>query len=144
MSSRKKQIYQILEQATEPLSASDISEKLVIDRSNASRLLAELAKENKIERIEGRPVLYRIKKSNQVKPVSNLVSFDHLVGKEESLKLSIQQAKAAMLYPPRGLHTILFGESGTGKSLFAECMYEFGLSSESLPAEAPFISFNCK
>ncbi|MEG0285003.1 MAG: sigma 54-interacting transcriptional regulator [Vagococcus sp.] len=143
MSSRKKQIYQILEQATEPLSASDISEKLVIDRSNASRLLSELAKENKIERIEGRPVLYRIKKSNQVKPVSNLVSFDHLVGKEESLKLSIQQAKAAMLYPPRGLHTILFGESGTGKSLFAECMYEFGLSSESLPAEAPFISFNC-
>lgn len=72
-----------------------------------------------------------------------MVSFDHLVGKDESLKLSIQQAKAAMLYPLRGLHTILFGESGTGKSLFAECMYEFGLSSESLPESAPFISFNC-
>ena len=143
MSSRKKQIFQILENSKEPLSATEIANQLDVDRSNVSRLLSDLHKEKKIERIEGRPVLYQVKKKVKVKKETNLVSFDHLVGKDESLKLSIQQAKAAMLYPPRGLHTILFGESGTGKSLFAECMYEFGLSSESLPESAPFISFNC-
>lgn len=143
MSSRKKQIFQILESSKEPLSATEIAEELDVDRSNVSRLLSDLHKEKKIERIEGRPVLYQMKKKVKAQKESTLVSFDHLVGKDESLKLSIQQAKAAMLYPPRGLHTILFGESGTGKSLFAECMYEFGLSSESLPESAPFISFNC-
>ncbi|MBO0477410.1 sigma 54-interacting transcriptional regulator [Vagococcus sp. DIV0080] len=143
MSNRKKQIFQVLEKHQGSLSATAISQELDIDRSNVSRLLSDLYKEGKLERIEGRPVLYQVKEVSVVKTDNQLVSFDHLVGREDSLKLSIQQAKAAMLYPPRGLHTILFGESGTGKSLFAECMYEFGLSSESLPKEAPFISFNC-
>ncbi|MEG2707961.1 MAG: sigma-54-dependent transcriptional regulator, partial [Vagococcus sp.] len=143
MSNRKKQIFQVLEKHQGSLSATAISQELDIDRSNVSRLLSDLYKEGKLERIEGRPVLYQVKEVSVVKTDTQLVSFDHLVGREDSLKLSIQQAKAAMLYPPRGLHTILFGESGTGKSLFAECMYEFGLSSESLPKDAPFVSFNC-
>ncbi len=50
--------------------------------------------------------------------MSHLVSFDTLVGANDSLKVSIQLAKAAILYPPRGLHTIIFGTTGTGKSLF--------------------------
>ncbi|MFW7431540.1 sigma 54-interacting transcriptional regulator [Vagococcus carniphilus] len=143
MSSRKKQIYAALEKAKEPLSATEIAENLELDRSNVSRHLSELFKEKKIDRIEGRPVLYQIKQDVSSQEESKLLSFNHLVGKEESLKIPIQQAQAAMLYPPKGLHTILFGESGTGKSLFAECMYEFGLTSESLSKEAPFISFNC-
>ncbi|MEA4828677.1 MAG: sigma 54-interacting transcriptional regulator, partial [Enterococcus thailandicus] len=64
-------------------------------------------------------------------------------GENESLKVSIQQAKAAILYPPRGLHTIIFGETGTGKSMFAECMYHFAMDSETLAPDAPFVSFNC-
>ncbi|MGX7025463.1 sigma 54-interacting transcriptional regulator [Vagococcus hydrophili] len=143
MSSRKEQIFTVLKKSVEPISAADIAEKLGLERSNVSRHLSELFKENEIERIEGRPVLYVVKETKKMTENLNLISFDHLVGKDESLKLSIQQAKAAMLYPPRGLHTILFGESGTGKSLFAECMYEFGLSSESMKKDAPFISFNC-
>ena len=141
MSSRKNQVYDVLVNAKKPLSASDIADQIDVERSNVSRYLKELHQENKIERLEGRPVLYQI--AQKEVEDSTLVSFNHLVGKEDSLKLPIQQAKAAMLYPPRGLHTILFGESGTGKSLFAECMYEFGLSSDSLKPDAPFISFNC-
>ncbi len=143
MPSRKDQIFTILQEAKEPLSALVIAEQLELERSNVSRHLSELFKEKKIERIDGRPVLYTVTRTKKEPKNMNLVSFDNLVGKDESLKLSIQQAKAAMLYPPRGLHTILFGESGTGKSLFAECMYEFGLSSESMEKDAPFISFNC-
>src|SRR5699024_7280255 len=74
---------------------------------------------------------------------SSAVSFDSLVGVEGSLKVAVQQAKAAILYPPRGLHTIVFGETGTGKSLFAECMYQFALDSHTIASDAPFVSFNC-
>ncbi|ECL0535849.1 sigma-54-dependent transcriptional regulator, partial [Listeria monocytogenes] len=56
---------------------------------------------------------------------------------------SIQQAKAAILYPPNGLHSLILGRTGTGKSLFAECMYQFAKESETIPADAPFVSFNC-
>ena len=45
---------------------------------------------------------------------STSVSFDTLVGANDSLKVSIQQAKAAILYPPRGLHTIILGKQEQG------------------------------
>src|SRR5581483_11439715 len=70
-------------------------------------------------------------------------SFDTLIGGEEGLKVAIQQSKAAMLYPPRGLHTLLCGPSGVGKTTFARLMHSFALELHALPADAPFISFNC-
>lgn len=70
-------------------------------------------------------------------------SFETLIGGEEGLKVAIQQAKAAMLYPPRGLHTLLCGPSGVGKTTFARLMHAFAVELKALPADAPFISFNC-
>ncbi|HVU67859.1 MAG TPA: sigma 54-interacting transcriptional regulator, partial [Ktedonobacteraceae bacterium] len=70
-------------------------------------------------------------------------SFETLIGGEEGLKVAIQQAKAAMLYPPRGLHTLLYGPSGVGKTTFARLMHAFAVELRALPADAPFISFNC-
>lgn len=137
---RKEEIYHVLSQSSKPLSASNVADYLSLDRSNVSRYLFELHEDGDIHRIEGRPVLYQVQGKL---PKNRLVSFDYLVGLEDSLKVPIQQGKAAMLYPPNGLHTIIFGESGTGKSLFAECMYEFGLASNMLEDKAPFISFNC-
>jgi len=66
-----------------------------------------------------------------------------MVGAEQSLQIPIQQAKAAMLYPPRGLHTLILGETGVGKSMFAELMYEFARESGVISENAPFIRFNC-
>ncbi|MCT6593259.1 sigma 54-interacting transcriptional regulator, partial [Pantoea dispersa] len=60
-----------------------------------------------------------------------------------SLKKSISQAKAAVLYPPNGLHMLLLGPTGSGKSLFAKRIYQFALYSERLKTDAPFITFNC-
>src|SRR5207237_10241654 len=45
-----------------------------------------------------------------------VTSFDTLIGSDEGLKVAVQQAKAAMLYPPRRLHTLLSGPSGVGKT----------------------------
>lgn len=70
-------------------------------------------------------------------------SFETLIGGEEGLKVAIQQAKAAMLYPPRGLHTLLYGPSGVGKTTFARLMHAFAVELRALPTDAPFISFNC-
>jgi len=70
-------------------------------------------------------------------------SFETLIGSNEGLKVAIQQAKAAMLYPPRGLHTLLYGPSGVGKTTFARLMHAFAVELKALPADAPFISFNC-
>lgn len=70
-------------------------------------------------------------------------SFDTLIGGEEGLRVAIQQAKAAMLYPPRGLHTLLCGPSGVGKTTFARLMHAFAVELRALAPDAPFISFNC-
>lgn len=146
MKSRKEEILSLLEKSKEGMTAGEVAEKLVIDRSNASRYLSELFKEKQIVRSDGRPVVYSLKVAVE-EPIqvdnSNEVTFDTLVGANDSLKVSIQQAKAAILYPPRGLHTIIFGKTGTGKSLFAECMYHFAVDSKTLPTDAPFVSFNC-
>lgn len=72
-----------------------------------------------------------------------VTSFETLIGGGEGLKVAIQQAKAAMLYPPRGLHTLLYGPSGVGKTTFARLMHAFALELKALPPDAPFISFNC-
>jgi transcriptional regulator with AAA-type ATPase domain/transcriptional regulatory protein LevR len=72
-----------------------------------------------------------------------VTSFDTLIGSAGGLKVAVQQAKAAMLYPPRGLHTLLCGPSGVGKTTFARLMHSFALELKALPPDAPFISFNC-
>ncbi|MEO1781713.1 transcriptional antiterminator bglG:Sigma-54 factor [Enterococcus diestrammenae] len=144
MNSRKEEILHTLEMRKQGMTAVQLAEMLTIDRSNVSRYLNELAKEKRVRKINGRPVIYEPLTEEEVHvDTSSAVSFDSLVGVEGSLKVAIQQAKAAILYPPRGLHTIVFGETGTGKSLFAECMYQFALDSHTIASDAPFVSFNC-
>ncbi|MCG8481713.1 MAG: hypothetical protein MJA31_00245, partial [Clostridia bacterium] len=49
-------------------------------------------------------------------------AFDSIIGSIGSLKPQIELAKAAVLYPPNGLHTLIHGSSGVGKSELADCM----------------------
>lgn len=70
-------------------------------------------------------------------------AFDSIIGADGSLKTQIQQAKAAVLYPPHGLHTLIIVPSGVGKSILAEAMYRFAVESGKLPKNAPFVVFNC-
>lgn len=146
MSQKKAEVLDFLKVVGNAVSAMEVSETLGISRTQASRYLVELHKDDLIDRVEGRPVLYQFIKDNELALArgTNLeVSFDNLIGAEDSLKLSIEQAKAAVVYPPNGLHTIIFGESGTGKSHFAECMYQFALEQGRINEKVPFITFNC-
>ncbi|HCT96281.1 MULTISPECIES: sigma-54-dependent transcriptional regulator [Vagococcus] len=141
MSNRKEQIFRTLATMANGGTANDIADAMVLERSNVSRYLNELVKEQRVARSQGRPVVFTVTEKTKTEQFD--ITFDNLVGANESLSVSIQQAKAAILYPPKGLHTIVFGETGTGKSLFAECMYRFAVSSESIQNDAPFVSFNC-
>lgn len=129
------------------VSANDLSNYMNLDRANISRYLNILYKEGRVDKMEGRPVIYSIshgmKKEENKKRSLNENNFDKVIGANLSLQISIQQAKAAMLYPPHGLHTLILGETGVGKSMFAEVMYKFAIESGVIKDTAPFIRFNC-
>ncbi|MBL4936247.1 sigma 54-interacting transcriptional regulator [Clostridium sp. YIM B02515] len=120
---------------------NEIAEKLDIKRTNVSKILNELYQEGLIIKIKGKPVLYSLNFNKKASKFS--MSFDNLIGSDKSLKKSVQQAKASILYPPRGLYTLLLGETGVGKTMFAELMHRFAIENCILPSNAPFITFNC-
>lgn len=141
-------VIQMESETKECVSAASLSEYINLNRANVSRYLNQLFKEKKIEKIDGRPVLYRslkYKDNENVEKKKNDKgnSLDRMIGAELSLKIPIQQAKAAILYPPKGLHTLILGETGVGKSMFAELMYNFAKESKMIDEKAPFVRFNC-
>ena len=69
--------------------------------------------------------------------------FCGVIGFDGGLKNQINQAKAAVLYPPSGLNTLIIGASGSGKTFLAETMYRFALQKKVLEDRAPFVVFNC-
>lgn len=83
------------------------------------------------------------KTENEIAKENNLLSFKEIIGYDGSLKAQISQAKAAILYPPHGLHTLILGASGVGKSQLAEAMYNFAIESGKLKNTDPFVVFNC-
>lgn len=70
-------------------------------------------------------------------------SFSNIIGAEGSLKPYIKQAKAAMLYPPHGLHTLILGPTGVGKSELAESMYKFSKEANIIGQKSHMVTFNC-
>lgn len=72
-----------------------------------------------------------------------LSDFDSLIGSEQSLRSHIELAKAAILYPPHGLDTLLTGPTGVGKSHFANSMFDFAKKSGRISPAATLITYNC-
>jgi len=150
-------------------SASEIAEKLGMLRNNVSMELNALLRMDKIIKIKGRPVLYfdkeyleqlfntklplgplevdnlnHLKSKEEKQSKEELASpFDLLIGANGSLKNQIEQAKAAVLYPPDGLHTLIVGPTGVGKTVFANMMYSYAKFSGRFGEASPFIVFNC-
>lgn len=89
------------------------------------------------------------KKGQGARPFKNKTKthgtvFDRIIiGSQDSLKYQVEQAKAAILYPPIGLHTMIVGSTGVGKSTFAEAMYRYAIETGRLPADSSLTVFNC-
>jgi transcriptional regulatory protein LevR/transcriptional regulator with AAA-type ATPase domain len=119
-----------------------------ISRTNVSNYLNQLVKEGKIVKTDSRPVLYLIDIAEIKAAVPEVAEiqkepFEYFLGYNGSLKKQINQAKAAIMYPPHGLHTLLTGDTGVGKSLFASLMYNYAVYKNALNKDSPFIVFNC-
>lgn len=151
--------------------ASVLAEMVGASRHNVSSDLNILWREGRVVKVPGRPVLYwdwevyvqqvgpvlpgqtstlvprtpaRAESDAQIK-TDNVPAdpFETLIGSRESLRNQVEQAKAAVLYPPSGLHTLLVGPTGVGKSLMAELMHTYGRAVGKLAPHAPFVRFNC-
>lgn len=172
-------------------STTYVAENLGLLRTNVSKELNCLLKEEKVLKISGKPVLYLA-----VKPLKNFYGnffqkvnynnflelkqdlsrrvpsnarqdialkmkrmpengnkvlihtsesdiFNRLIGGEDDLQVQIKQAKAAILYPPHGLHTLIIGPTGCGKTTFAGMMYRYAIETGTLSKEAAYVIFNC-
>lgn len=149
------------------ITSYDIADQLHIARNNASTDLNELWEEGKIIKINGNrkfefysQKVFFEKTGIKLKPATvcsdlkellgmHMTShqakdpFENLIGAHGSLKNAIVSAKASILYPGGTMHTLLLGESGVGKSLFAKTMYQFGINEKVFSKDSEFVVFNC-
>lgn len=139
---RKDLIYNKLSELADEngIDAQTLASLLNISRANVSHELNNLCKEGKVYKSSGRPVLFSVSKNNTSVTSSKL---DALLKNNISLKLCIEQAKAAILYPPKGMPCLIFGETGVGKSMFASLMHDYAVEMSVKKETSPFIAFNC-
>jgi transcriptional regulator with AAA-type ATPase domain/transcriptional regulatory protein LevR len=144
---------------------TEISEGTGILADKVAAVCSQLVENGVLERRPGRPARYclitppqnddKILKTNPkyekqeeegVKnPKQRQQAFSRMIGVEGSLSLQIQLARAAAAYPPNGMHTLILGPSGVGKSLMAEEIWRFFCETRNsgfLPVP-PFVVFNC-
>lgn len=152
------------------IDAQEVEKTLNIVRNNASTILNDLLKNDKLIKINSRPVTFipkdiilsldipNLKKKNNIfspeefkKVLEKSTNynkkqdpFTRLIGYNNSLSTQVEQAKTAIMYPPYGLHMLILGESGVGKTTFASTIYEYAKIQKELDTkDFPFVSFNC-
>ncbi|MGO5023061.1 sigma 54-interacting transcriptional regulator [Lawsonibacter sp. LCP25S3_G6] len=157
------------------IDAATIAKALGIQRSDASADLNKLCRSGSLEKIGKKPVKFLLprmaeeiraqrlrypvqapeipenKKPSMVsgtrgKKENPPKAFQSIIGVEGSIKAQIQLAKAAVSYPPNGLHTLIIGESGVGKSMLAEEMWRYAVETGAFgnsSKEPPFVLFSC-
>lgn len=124
-----------------------IKNETVISDRKLSKALKKLGYD--VSKYTANKLIKEIKKeAAQVKKAENSKKeaedpFDNVIGRDKSLKVEIDKAQAAILYPPHGLHTLILGPSGTGKSFLVDAMHKFALTTNNFKKDAPLIKFNC-
>ncbi|MFW2491220.1 sigma 54-interacting transcriptional regulator [Clostridium chromiireducens] len=122
-------------------SATEIAEELNLIRGNVSTDLNKLANERKAIKMKGKPTLFIAANEEMDAPVVSIIN--NFSEANPSLYTAIEQAKAAILYPPNGMNILLLGETGVGKSTFAGIIYKYAIEMNVKSKDSPFITFNC-
>lgn len=123
------------------ISALEIAEELNLSRANVSNDLNKLVSDGKAIKIKGKPTLFIAIDEENV--TSNLSVINKFSEANPSLYSAVEQAKAAILYPPNGMNILLLGETGVGKSTFAGLIYKYAIEMNVKSKDSPFITFNC-
>ncbi|MBE5950423.1 MAG: PRD domain-containing protein [Lachnospiraceae bacterium] len=145
MKSNKEKVYDFIKlhaggENNGGVSTVYIAEAMDLQRTNVSSILNQLVADGRVQKTNGRPVLYSIL---QNKSGNSGDCFSDLIGSSGSLKQAVQLAKAAVLYPQRSLNSLIVGARGTGKSRLAKRMYRFAVEKEVIPPTAPYIHVDC-
>ncbi|KFB98786.1 transcriptional regulator [Trabulsiella guamensis ATCC 49490] len=143
--------------------AESIGFNLGLARNSVSKDLNQLCNDGLAVKTRGRPVFFLHRQAleallgrglsateRELPSVSALLPhadeqdndpFTALIGHDRSLRDAVEKGKAAVLYP-QGLHVLLTGPSGVGKTFFAELMHRYACehTTGSLP---PLVYFNC-
>lgn len=125
----------------EGVTTLEISQHLNLERSNVSKDLNLLLKNGLLFKNNSRPVKYFVNNPNAT-DFSKKSAMDKLGYLYPSLTPAIKLAKTAILYPPRGMNSIIIGDTGVGKSMLAKLMHEYA-NSLTDKKDMPFIHFNC-
>lgn len=132
----------------EGIATKELVKLLNISRANISTELNRLCDMGKAKKDIGRPVLYHpiIEKNSEKNfaiKSSKEASLDAFIKNNLSLRMAGEQAKAAVLYPPNGMHMLILGETGAGKSMFAHIIHQYAVEMNVMDKDSPFIVFNC-
>lgn len=140
---RKDLVYNALQDmpAEKGIDAQSLAAILQISRANISHELNNLCREGKVYKSTGRPVRFFIAETKTA--TARKTKLDNLLRNNISLQQALEQAKAAILYPPKGMNTLILGETGVGKSMFAGLMHNYAVEMGVKPDDCPFITFNC-
>ena len=125
---------------TPGVDTNTVAEALGIWPNEIAADLNTLVEQGVLKREGSRPILYSIAEA-PVRKNEASSAFLKIIGQNGSLRLQTQLAKAAASYPPYGMHTLIIGETGVGKTLMAEEMWRY--ISLSRGSEVPFVVFNC-
>ncbi len=125
---------------SEGIDTQTLSSLMNISRANLSHELNKLCKDDLLYKSSSRPVLFFLAKNNNANNESQL---DLLAKNNISLKQAIDQAKSAILYPPKGMNCLILGGTGVGKSMFASLIHNYALEMKIKTEDSPFIVFNC-
>ncbi|MFL0245768.1 sigma 54-interacting transcriptional regulator [Candidatus Clostridium stratigraminis] len=123
------------------ISALEIAEELNLSRANVSNDLNRLCEEGKVSKSSGRPVLFKI--LERAERELEVTQIDKFAMQNQSLFSSVEQAKAAILYPPKGMHILILGDTGVGKSMFAGLIHKYAIEMKKMELDSPFVTFNC-
>ncbi|GAA0182190.1 hypothetical protein SH2C18_46120 [Clostridium sediminicola] len=122
------------------ITTKKISEYLNLERSNVSKDLNLLVKDNLLYKNNSRPVKYFL--NNNSTEIVAQSSMDQLSYLYPSLLPALKLAKTAILYPPNGMNCLIIGDTGVGKSMLANLMHKYA-SSLYTDKNMPFLHFNC-
>lgn len=153
-----------LDTLDELFTAKKLAEIFGVKRNTISHYLNQLNDEEKLVKINSRPVYYFHKSAfdqqffplkyfnyqsiYEIKEEQPLFEqekdlFSLLIGFNQSLNQSIEQIKSALSYPDGGLPALITGDSGTGKSFLVQLIYQYCLENEMIVEDAPFVTVNC-